>query len=103
MNCETCLERRKQAEPVPYLVHEADMARQERTNKRLTWIVILLIVLLVASNFGWIWYESQFVDESWSWDASSEDGNAIANGFGEVYFYGESESDGEPETPQMER
>lgn len=35
----------------------------ERTIKRLWIVIILLIVLLVATNGMWIYYESQFVDE----------------------------------------
>ena len=47
---------------VPYIVHEAAMARQELTVKKLWIVVILLIVLLVGSNIGWLAYESQFED-----------------------------------------
>lgn len=45
---------------VPYVVHESSMARAERQAKRLIAIIILLIVLLVGSNIGWLVYESQF-------------------------------------------
>lgn len=66
----------------------------ERTIRRLWVIIILLIVLLFGSNAAWIYYESQFADESWSYEATADNGsNAIANGEGEVYFYGgDSES-----------
>lgn len=47
---------------VPYVVHESSMARAERQAKRLISIIILLIVLLVGSNIGWLIYESQFED-----------------------------------------
>lgn len=60
MDCKTCKEQRQ---TVPYIVHEADMARQERTIKRLWIALILVIVLLVGSNCAWLWYESQFSDE----------------------------------------
>lgn len=53
----------KTVESVPYLVHEADMARQERTIKRLWILLILVIVLLVGSNCAWIYHESSFEDE----------------------------------------
>lgn len=59
-DCKACKESRQ---TVPYIVHEADMARQERTIKRLWILAILLIVLLVGSNCAWLWYESQFTDE----------------------------------------
>ena len=43
---------------VPYVVHESAMARAERHTKALVWVIVLLIVLLVGTNAGWLWYES---------------------------------------------
>lgn len=48
---------------VPYIVHEGDMARLERTIRRLWILNILLVLLLVGTNASWIWYENQFIDE----------------------------------------
>ena len=45
---------------VPYVVHESAMARAERQTKSLVWVIVLLIVLLVGSNVGWLIYEAQF-------------------------------------------
>lgn len=45
---------------VPYVVHESAMARAERHTKALIWVIVLLIVLLVGSNVGWMIYEAQF-------------------------------------------
>ena len=45
---------------IPYFCHEGDMARAERTIKRLWILCIMLIVLLVGTNVAWIYYESQF-------------------------------------------
>lgn len=47
---------------IPYAVHESELAHRERTEKRLWITIILLIVLLVGSNAGWMYYESQFED-----------------------------------------
>lgn len=47
---------------IPYFCHEGEMARAERTNKRLWILCIILIVLLFTSNAAWIYYESQFED-----------------------------------------
>ena len=47
---------------VPYVAHEFAMARAERQSKRLVAVIILLILLLVGSNIGWLVYESQFED-----------------------------------------
>lgn len=89
-DCKTCKESRA---TVPYIAHEAAMARQERTIKKLWILLILVITLLVATNGAWIWYENQFMDESWVYEATADDGGrAIANGDGEVYYYGEGES-----------
>lgn len=48
---------------IPYFVHEGDMARQERTIRRLWILCIILIALLAITNGAWIWYENQFIDE----------------------------------------
>ena len=45
---------------VPFIAHEAAMARAERANKRLFIVIIILIVSLIASNLAWTIYESQF-------------------------------------------
>lgn len=88
LDCKTCKEQRQ---TVPYIVHEADMARQERTIKRLWIALILVVVLLVGSNCAWLYYESQFVDEvtTESYEATADnDSVAIANGSGEVNYGG---------------
>ena len=86
---------------IPYYVHESDMARMERQIKRLWIALIMTIVFLVGSNAAWIWYESQFVDEVWSSEATTDGGGtAVANMDGEVYYYGESESNPPQENPQ---
>ena len=43
-------------------LQEMYCASMERTIKRLWITTILLIVLLVGSNVGWLIYESQFVE-----------------------------------------
>ena len=47
-------------ENVPYIVHEASMARMERQIKRLWITVLMLIVILVVTNGAWLLYNSQF-------------------------------------------
>lgn len=47
---------------VPYFVHEGEMCRAERTQKRLWVVLIILIIALIGTNAGWIIYESQFED-----------------------------------------
>lgn len=58
-DCNACKENRLKSEPVPYIAHEAAMARFERTIKRLWILALVAVALLVATNCAWIWYESQ--------------------------------------------
>lgn len=61
---------------VPYIVHESSMVRAERQAKRLIAIIILLIVLLVGSNIGWLIYENQFETvETWQQEVVQEADN----------------------------
>ena len=58
-NCETCKNAKSAPENVPYIVHEASMARMERQIKRLWITILVLIFLLVGTNGAWLYYESQ--------------------------------------------
>ena len=73
-NCETCKKVQSSPENVPYIVHEASMARMERQIKRLWIAAIVSVCLLFASNAGWLIYESQF--ETITYD---QDGEGINN------------------------
>ena len=68
---------------VPYVAHEFAMARAERQSKRLVAVIILLILLLVGSNIGWLVYNSQLevVEESTVITQENADGynNYIGN------------------------
>jgi hypothetical protein len=77
---------------IPYFVHEGEMARQERQCKRLWVLCILLFVSLLATNAGWLWYESQFVDEVVTQDVDTGNGDAIVAGIGDIYGTSETDS-----------
>lgn len=87
MNCETCTERKKQAEPVPFIAYESAMARLERTIKRLWILLIILVVLFVGSNVAWIVYESQWeVYETTEVTQENESGyNSYIGNDGDIY------------------
>lgn len=92
-DCKTCKEQRQ---TVPYIVHEADMARQERTIKRLWILLIIVIFLFVCSNCAWLWYNSQFEDvESTevTQGVDTGEGDAIVTGIGDINC-GESPANG---------
>ena len=75
---------------VPYVVHESAMARAERHTKALIWVIVLLIVLLVGSNVGWMIYENSFEDYVITQDVKQDADNGTNNFVGGDY-YGEAE------------
>ena len=62
-NCKECKEKRmgvNTPENVPYIVHEAAMARNERNVKRMVVALVAAIALLFASNALWLWAWFQY-------------------------------------------
>lgn len=77
---------------LPYFVHEGEMARLERANKR--WFIAFLIVLamLFITNAGWIVYDHQFETYQVQQDVDTGNGDAVIAGIGDA-IYGQSETD----------
>lgn len=89
---------------VPYIMHEADMARMERSNKRLWIVVIILIAALLGTNAAWIVYESQFQTVEVSQEVEQDaDGNGYNNFIGGDSYGGTSESDYTSENQSEEK
>ena len=70
---------------VPYIVHEGDMARLERMNKRWFIIALILLLLLAGSNIAWLMYESNMEDHVTTNEVTQEldtngGGDAMING-----------------------
>lgn len=68
---------------VPYVVHESAMARAERQTKSFVWVIVLLIMLLVGTNVGWLIYESSFDDMTETYTVEqdgAETNNSVING-----------------------
>ena len=94
-NCKECKEKRMEVNTpgnVPYIVHEAAMARNERNVKRMIVAIVTAIALLFASNALWLWAWMQY--DYASYEAITDDGgdaNIIGND-GDIYNgYGEAE------------
>lgn len=75
----------------PNFKDEIFIATLERTIRRLWILCIMLIILLVVTNFAWLYYEKQFeevvttsesVDQDI--DANDNDGDIIVNGIGDL-------------------
>lgn len=87
---------------IPYFVHEGEMTRAERTNKRLWILCLILILLLTGSNALWFWYENQFEDvvtttQTVTQDIDTGDGPAIVNDGVHVNGEGETNSQYNPD------
>lgn len=98
-NCKECKEKRsevKTPENVPYIVHEAAMARNERNVKQLVIALVVAIVLVFTTNVGWLIYESQF--ETITYEQDGEGINNVNYGDqGDLNNGAESENQAEEE------
>lgn len=79
---------------IPYVAYESSQVRLERMNRRMWILCLVLILALLGTNAGWLYYENQFVDEvsveqDAEWDDNSQ---VILNATGGVNINGESTS-----------
>ena len=95
---------KENAAMIPYYVHEGEMNRMERLNKRWFIAFLIAIIMLFVTNAGWIIYENQFETYYYSQEAQSESGDAAAlltTGEGSVTFNGNTSETGS-ENPGQE-
>lgn len=83
---------------IPYIAFESATSRQERTIKRLWILCIILIVALLGTNAGWLWWENQFEDVetvvTQDVEATSDgESDLNLNTIGGDFYGGESESE----------
>ena len=85
MDCANC-SKKPQVEypPVPFIVHENMRAQMDLQARRLIWVIVLLIVLLVGSNIAWVVYENQFETVRIHQDNDNGINNFIGND-GDIY------------------
>ena len=79
---------------IQYIAFESVTSRQERTIKRLWLLCLVLIIALLGTNAGWIYYESSFEEVSVTQevDATSQgDSDLRLNTIGGDYNFGKSE------------
>lgn len=93
----------QKAVSIPYYLHEGEMFRLERLNKR--WFIAFLIVLvmLFVTNGAWIAHEMQYKDEMWTYEIQQDSGEGGTNNYtdnvvrfvgGENYAEADSENSG---------
>lgn len=78
---------------IDFYSFEEITSRMERTNVRLWIMCIILILALICTNFGWVYYENQFTDTTEiAQEIDTENGNATVTGIGDI-TYGEDKAD----------
>lgn len=88
----------KEKTNVPYIVYEGEMARAERRDVRQWVVIIILIVALLISNIGWLWYINQYDTYSYDYTQDGEGLNNINTGDqGDVLYGPEAENKGQEE------
>ena len=103
-NCESCNKVQNAPESVPYIVHEASMARMERQIKRLWIALIVSVCLLFAGNAAWLYcwiqYDYSSETEEYIYQQDGEgtniigDSNEVNNGA--ESYYPEEETNTNP-------
>lgn len=96
-DCKTCGENR---DVVSRHVHESDLDRLERINKRWFWAWLITFLLLVGCVAGFMWYESQWevVETQVTQEAVADNGSDIRLVGGD-YYGGESQTDSQDQEP----
>lgn len=81
---------------VPYIIHEADMARMERSNKRLSVLATILVALLFITNalWVWLWNQYEYVDTVTTTVSQDGEGNNIYGDGNEVNDGADSNDNG---------
>ena len=71
---------------VPFIAFESEMARNERTIKRLLVALALAIAMLFASNIAWLWFFNQFdiSDTQVTLDSQDEGTNNYVGNDGDI-------------------
>lgn len=71
--------------PVPFIVHEAEMVRNEVRDDKNKLIIIILIICLTLSNMAWLYVFQSYDYETVIYSTQSDkNGHAIINGSGKV-------------------
>ena len=64
---------------IPFFAHESAVNRLERMNKRLLILLLVIFIAFVGTNAYWIWYESQFEDQTITQTVTQDSGDGGSN------------------------
>ena len=71
---------------MPYFVHEGEMSRMERVNKRCFIAFLIVLVMLFVTNAAWIIYESQYEKVLITQEVDTGEGAAVISGTGDATY-----------------
>ena len=78
---------------VDYLVYEQAQVRADPKDRRSFIIIIILIIALVGTNAGWVYYENQFTDIQTTSIEAEQDGSEVNIVSGGSVNYGAESKD----------
>lgn len=78
---------------VSFVAFESACTRLERSNRRLFIMCVILIIALIASNTGWVIYESRFQDVEVTQEVDQEAQGDGSNQFVGRDFYAPADSE----------
>ena len=97
----------QQVANVPFFIHEATVERLERLNKRWFILALVIFIALIATNAGWIIYESKYETYYYSQEAQTENAPAITllnTGEGDInYDQGKTSAQSAGQEDQLEQ
>lgn len=103
------LNNEQKAVQIPYYLHEGEMFRLERLNKRWFIAFMIVLVMLFVTNTAWIIHEMQYKDEVWTYEIQQDSGEGGTNTYTDntVRFIGgddnaEADSQNNGEAPSEE-
>lgn len=76
---------------IPYIAFEAEMARHERTIKRLLISLVVAVALIFISNIAWLWFFNQFDYSTDTITQGTEQGDNSYMGAGASIINGKSD------------
>ena len=76
---------------IPYIAFEAEMARYERTIKRLLISLVVAVALVFISNIAWLWFFNQFDYSTDTITQGTEQGDNSYMGAGASIINGKSD------------
>lgn len=86
-DCKSCKDKKNAVNTSDEYAADIVAAYAERNAKRFFVIWIITFVLLVTTNAWWIWRESQFANETWTYEAEQDtDGGGNNTFVGGDYF-----------------